>query len=79
MSITRQQLKDSRPELLRAMRIAVAIASASRAAVERHAKLGETVATIHNGKIEVLPAATLVRRWRSLDSKRAGRRVPKTK
>ena len=33
-----------------------------REAIERHAKLGESVAIMKNGKVEVVPAASLIKR-----------------
>lgn len=52
-------------------RVAAAIGRATRQAVERHAKLGESVATIRDGSVQVIPAARII------GPKRGDRAVPK--
>ncbi len=68
----RPKSSSSRVGGIEAKRFADAIASASQAAVERHAKLGEVIATIRDGDVEVVPAATVLERWQRVDA-RGGR------
>jgi hypothetical protein len=78
MQMSTKALRQSHKQFREAMQLAHAIASASKAAVERHAKLGESIATIHDGKVEVVPASAILERWRRADALEARQAKQKT-